>query len=373
MKVAPTSWKRPLVLALTGAALVIVWLKLTWWRYPAHFYDDAHLLDRDQRHLVNASFARLAESDGVDIRVLTTRSLVGEPIEAFALERMRALRIGEATDRRGLLVVLDVAENRVRFEVGPNLEFLITDAYSSYLAHDVIGPMLAAGATPMRILSSLWHVLRHRIDEGLLGQEWDPAVVTRIRDQQRLALGGGADAAATLADLSRLANQPAPPGALARYGPQATAEDALVRYQEWVQEPFAYTGVGLLSPSSRELMTDVNGDVSVGTWRFDQIAMTRERFALVERSGRAIGIPTVSPLTHPVWLVKDREGWRVELGPEFSIVRALAETPWRWTILQVDDPWLRAFGDLIEPMPLDQVRRFRDGNNTPIPGRGSFR
>ncbi len=367
------SRKRPLVLLLVGVLLILGALKLTWWRYPTHVYDEAEVLTRDERYLANTNYAMLTQTQGVDVRVLLTRSLGDLPLEAFALDRMRKLGVGEATERRGVLVVLDLASKRVRFEVGPNMEFLITDAYSSYLAHDVIGPMLAANASPMRMTSSLWHVLRYRIDEGLLGREWDPTAVSDIRERQRLALGGGAGATAALEDLARLANQPTPPEAAARYGPQSSAAEALARYLDWVQEPFAYVDAGLLSTTSRELMTDINSDVAVGTWRFDQIPMSHERFVLVERSGRAVGIPTMSPLTYPVWLSRGKAGWQVELLPDFTIVRGVFETPWRWTVMQQDDPWLRAFGDLLVPMADDRVNRFRDGNNTPIPERGSLR
>ena len=277
---------------------------------------------------------------------------------------------GRRPDRRSLLVVLDLTGKQCRVEVGPNLEFLFTDAYSSYLAHDLIGPMLATDAAPMRVMSALFHALRLRIDEALLGQEWDPAQVSAIRERQRLALGGGADAAAQLADLNRLANQPSSPGIAARYGAQPTAADALARYLEWVQEPFAYVDVGLVSAGSRDILTDINGDISVGAWRFDQLATRRERYTLVEREGRAVAIPTVSPLSHPAWFVRGRNGWQMELLPEFLIVRSVQDEPWRWTVLMQNDPWIRIFGDLTEQMPGSEVVRFRDGNNTAIPGRG---
>jgi TPM domain len=370
---APSQWKRPLLLILVGAALILGLLKLTWWRYPTHLYDEARLFDRDERETVSRFLAELTRATGADVRILTTRSIGTEPLRGFALRRMRELEIGETTDRRGILVVLDLERNRTRIEVGPKLEGLITDRYSGYLARDVLGPMLEAKAKPLRLMSVLYHVLRFRIDEGLLGKEWNPAELSGIHERQRLALGGGADAVATLDDLRRLANQPTPAQLKARYAAQATAADALVRYLEWAQEPFLYADVGLISGLSRDIMTTIDADVPVGAWRFDQPATAREQYQLVVRGVRAIGIPTVSPLSHPVWLVRERGGWQYELTPEYTSLSAVPDGPFTWTMLWQDDPWIREFGDLMVGTSDSRVYRFRDGNNTPLPTRGSYR
>jgi hypothetical protein len=373
MKLAPQSWKRPLILLLVGAALILGWLKLTWWRYPDHFYDEAHWVDRNQRFEVTAHLAELTKATGADVRIITTRSIQDESIKAFALRRMRELGVGKTTDRRGILVVLDLERRQARVEVGPKLEGIITDAYSGYVAHDILTPMLAAEAAPRRVMSVLYYMLRFRIDEGILGQEWDPAEVTAIQERQRLALGGGAEATATLADLSRLANQPSSERLKAYYRPASTAAEALERYLDWIQEPFAYVDVDFLSEFTKEISTTINHDVPVGAWRFDQVSLRRERYILVERGVRAIGIPTVSPLSHPVWLVRDRGGWRYELAPEYTTLSSLTGGAWRWTLLWHEDPWMNAFGDLVEDMAGSGVFRFNQGNNTPLPGRGSYR
>lgn len=373
MRLAPRSWKRPAVLLLIGAALIVGRLKQTWWKYPSHLYDEAQWLDKDQRFEASAHLAELTRATGADVRIIVTRSTQDEPLNGFALRRMRELGVGKTTDRRGILVVLDVERKQARVEVGPMLEGIITDAYSGYVAHDILTPMLAADAAPRRVMSVLHYMLRFRIDEGILGQEWDPAAVTAIHERQRLALGGGAEATATLADLSRLANQPATEALKARYRPAETAREALGRYLEWVQEPFVYSDVGFLSEFSKEIATTVDHDIPVGAWRFDQVALQRERYILVERGVRAIGIPTVSPLSHPIWLVRDRAGWTYELAPEYTTLRSVSTGAWRWTLLWQADPWMNAFGDLVENMAGSNVYRFRDGNNTPLPGRGSYR
>jgi TLP18.3/Psb32/MOLO-1 phosphatase superfamily protein len=373
MKFAPRSWKRPVILLLLGAVLIVVRLKQTWWRYPSHLYDEAHWFDRDQRFQVSSYLAELAKATGADVRVIITRSIGDEPIAAFALRRMRKLGVGETTDRRGILVVLDLERKRARVEVGPKLEGIITDAYSGYLAHDVLTPMLTVGTVPRRVMSILYYTLRFRIDEGILGQEWDPAEVTAIQERQRLALGGGAGASATLADLTRLGVQPAPGRLKAYYRSWPTATQALAQYQEWLQEPFAYADVDLLSDFTKEILTTIDNDTPVGSWRFDQVALSREHFVLVERGVRAIGIPTVSPLTHPVWLVKDRDGWKYELAPEYTTLRSVDAGAWRWTLLWQRDPWINDFADLMVNMPGTGVYRFQQGNNTPLPGRGSYR
>lgn len=373
MKLAPPSWKRPVLLMVLGAVLILGWLKLTWWKYPRHVHDEAHILDRELEFAVNKAYADFTKSAGVDVRILTIRSLREASLEKLALNRMRTLKVGATTDRRGLLVILDVESKQARLEVGPNLEGLFTDAYASYVARDVLAPMLQNETSPGRILSSLLHMLLFRVDQGLLGEEWDPAILTAIRERQRLALGGGADAVATLADANRLGAQPAPAALKPYYTAQPTAAQALERTLDWLQEPFAYHDVNLLSGASQFILTQVNNDMSVGNWRFDQVSLSKERFLLVERGTRAIAIPTVSPLTHPIWLLRGPDGWQYELTPEFATLWNVGPGPWRWLIIGENDPWIRELKDVLEPMPYEASYRFRDGNNTPIPGRDSYR
>ena len=366
-------WRRPLVLALVGVGIILGWLWLTRWRFGTHVYDEAGALSEDQRFTANVAYATLMWETGADVRVVITRTLGDEPIEQFALRWMRDRGIGQSVDRRGALLVLDLTGHQVRLEVGPKLEGIMTDAYAGYVAHDVLTPMLADSAQIPRLLSVAWHVLRFRIDEGLLDREWDPAVVTEIQERQRLALGGGAGAIAVLADAGRLANQPTPPELRDRYTAQPTAAEALARYEEWVQEPFEYDDVGLVSDGTRDYSTIVNNDVSAGAWRFDQIAILPERYHLVERGPRAVAIPTSSPLIEPVWFVKGKLGWQFDATPVFTVVHSTGGGPYTWGVAAEENMWTRTFGDLlVEMSDAPGVYRFQDGNNTALPNRGHF-
>lgn len=373
MRLAPQSMTRPLLLVAIGGVLIFARLKQSWWRYSTQLYDEAAILVPDQRRLLNAMLGELTSMTGVDLRIITTRSRDTEPIEMYSLRRMRELEVGSTTDRRGLLLVLDMEEKRARLEVGPNLEGIMTDTFAGYVARDVLTPMLARETHPPRMIYAAMVVLRFRINQGQLGQEWDSRIVTEIRERQRLALGGGADAVATLADLARLANQPAPARLREYYRAQPTAAEALKRYQDWVLEPFCYYDVEFLSPGSGKLLSTLQPDISAGAWRYDQLAIYREQYHLVERGRRAIGIPTRSPLSTPVWLVRDSTGWRYDVATGIRMEVTLGNSEWTWGVVAEPNEWTEAFGDLLVQMPGWGVYRFRDGNNTPIPGRGSYR
>ena len=374
MQLFPRSFKRPVLLLAIGGALIFLRLKQTWWKWPDQVYDEAALLDTDVRFQANAALAEVTKATGVDIRVLLVDSLAGEPIEMYALRRMRELDVGSTTDRRGILVVMDLGARRVRVEIGPKLEGIMTDSYAGYVARDLLSPALAGGTDPHRLLIMVTHILRFRIIEGLLGNEWDPAVVTDIRERQRLAVGGGAHSLVTLDDLSRLAQQPAPADRLRYYVPQPGAYEALARYLDWVQEPFSYPDVPLFTKQSHALLLQ-NRDNPVAAWRFDQLSISKERYQLTVRDSLAVAIPTSSPQSHPVWFSRGTEGWQVDMRPAWSIVQGLIASPWTWQIRTGPDPWVDQFADLLERMPHQEyyIVRFRMGNNTPIPERGSYR
>ena len=124
-------------------------------------------------------------------------------LESFSLQRVRDIGIGRESDRRGLLIVYDLAAQRMRIEVGPQLECVFTDAFVGYLMRDNARAFFAARDPGFGLRTTLF-MLQHRLREASLGMAYDPRAVSFITDSVRLAAGAGATAGVALGGDSSL-------------------------------------------------------------------------------------------------------------------------------------------------------------------------
>lgn len=126
-----------LVAAPTGAAPLV---KLT-----DYVVDRADILPADrERALIARLKAHEAETSN-QIAVATVRTLEGQTIEDAALEILRATELGQANRNNGVLLLIAVAERRMRIEVGYGLEGALPDAIAGQIIGQEIGPRFKAG------------------------------------------------------------------------------------------------------------------------------------------------------------------------------------------------------------------------------------
>ncbi len=83
--------------------------------------DRARYLEAAGVPRVETYLQQMYDESGVDIRFLFIGSIPGT-LEAFAVQQARAMGIGRAVDRRGVLFAYDVQRQQLRVEVGPKLE-----------------------------------------------------------------------------------------------------------------------------------------------------------------------------------------------------------------------------------------------------------
>src|SRR5690606_22202488 len=79
------------------------------------------------------------------IVVATIDSLEGEAIEPYANRLFRAWRLGQAGEDNGILLLVAVADRRMRIEVGYGLEGTLTDLHSKLIIENTMVPAFHAG------------------------------------------------------------------------------------------------------------------------------------------------------------------------------------------------------------------------------------
>ena len=106
--------------------------------------DFAGVVDQGSREQIDAYCARVEQTTGAEIALVTLSSTEGEPVEDVANLLYRKWGVGQKKTNEGVLVLLVVNDRRSRIEVGYGLEPVITDGYVGGLLRSLI-PSLRSG------------------------------------------------------------------------------------------------------------------------------------------------------------------------------------------------------------------------------------
>lgn len=107
--------------------------------------DNANLLTPQEETRLAASLEVLERRTSDQVVIVTTPSLGGRTIEAFGLALGNRWGIGQRDKDNGVLVILSVAEQKVRIEVGYGLEPILTNARAQAIIDQDMMPRLREG------------------------------------------------------------------------------------------------------------------------------------------------------------------------------------------------------------------------------------
>ena len=107
--------------------------------------DYAELLGSAAEAELESYLAAVEQSSGAQIALLTINSLEGDSLERFSLKVAEKWGIGSAETDDGALLLVSMADKKVRIEVGYGLEATLTDAVSGYIIRETIVPNFRRG------------------------------------------------------------------------------------------------------------------------------------------------------------------------------------------------------------------------------------
>src|SRR5690242_4530192 len=102
--------------------------------------DQANVIPPDVRAELEQKLRAYDDSSGNQLVVVTVQSLDGYPIEYWGYQLGRQWGIGQKDKNTGALLIVDVAEHKLRIEVGYGLEGTLTDALSDDIIRNTIVP-----------------------------------------------------------------------------------------------------------------------------------------------------------------------------------------------------------------------------------------
>ena len=300
---------------------------------PSLVDDRAGLLTSEQRDNVALHHAFLLSDFDIDYRLVTVRN--GGDLVGFGAERFKALEVGALSGSgRGLLLVIDPAQDRVRLEVGHALEGVFTDAFVAYVEQRQMVPFFQAERIADGILATT----------ELIVAEAQKAVARSGFDAAPGVAGsGGAGAAAR----ARIGEEAAP---VDESGPAvpagATPEQTLGAYFDAMRARDARTRLDLYTAATQAMlqdwvMTPAQMDNIVRTYR----SCTAEEAKLAPDGRRAvIRYPPAERQCSPWFLAIEQEGWKLDFTLMQGAIRFGRDNSWRFAD-GVPGTYAFAFGD----------------------------
>jgi uncharacterized protein len=107
--------------------------------------DQAGILDAGTRLQLTDKLTAYDQQSGNQLVVVTVQTLDGYPIEYWGYQLGRTWGIGQKDKNTGAILLVDVAEHKLRIEVGYGLEGTLTDVMSDDIIRNTIAPKFKQG------------------------------------------------------------------------------------------------------------------------------------------------------------------------------------------------------------------------------------
>jgi uncharacterized protein len=110
--------------------------------------DAANIIPPDRAAALTAKLEAFQKKTGRQLVVATIPSLNGDEIQDYGYKLGRAWGVGLKDANNGTILVIAPNDRKLGVEVGPGLEGVLTDAYSSVVINSKIVPAFKAGDMP---------------------------------------------------------------------------------------------------------------------------------------------------------------------------------------------------------------------------------
>ncbi len=299
-------------------------------------------------------------------RIMPAMDSWGNTIKTFEddLQRIPFGIGGKTREERGTLLLYDFNGKRLRVEVGYGLEGFFPDVFVSYLIHDHAPAFFSAGDVSVG-LRLLIRMLHYRIRQAVLGNEFDPTVLTAIRRQGHLSGGAGASAAmpsSRQGDIFRMATKQE----REYYSAQPTPEEVFQKYLEWLLAGQFIPVVDIFTKESQGLLATL--PMSKAYFHYILLRDYGKQFKIDTRGNVAMLYFTNDPLLDPFHFVKGEKGWQLDMYTGVIGAANYSGGVYTWGLNGQDNVYTRTFADKL--VNIKGFIRIADGDNRELPIRG---
>lgn len=308
----------------------------------------------------------IMRESGLDIRFVFLPGTGDKSIEMLATDLMDQLQIGGRTGHeRGVLLLYDMEGQRLKVEVGYGLEGWFPDAFVSYLVQDHARMFFSSGDISLGLRLML-RLLQHRIREAVIGNDFDPRALDKVRPLSHLSGGAGVSANVKLGGSTIASPAPDSVDPMA-YAAGDSPADAYHRYLDWLSRWPVSPQVDMFTPESRNYLASLH--LSAPYAEFILLGEYGKPFQVIERGDLALLYFTGTPFVSPHFFVRNDGRWRMDMIAEVRNTREHVGGEYTWAYRGDGDSYTLAFGDQL--VTLKGYRRIRDGDNRELLIRGS--
>jgi uncharacterized protein len=132
---------------------------------------------------VDAQLRAYKQQTGHELALLTVPSLEGDAIEEFSIRVAEVWKLGDPARDDGVLLLVAMADRRIRIDAGHGLEGDLTDVATSRIIRDVIAPEFKRGDPEAGIVAGLSAVMAATGGDGI------PLPERPVQRSQRRSVG----------------------------------------------------------------------------------------------------------------------------------------------------------------------------------------
>jgi uncharacterized protein len=147
--------------------------------------DYAGILGSSQEAELDGMLREAEEKTSSQVVLLTIPSLSGEVLEDFSIRVVQKWKLGQEGLDNGVLLLVAMAERKIRIEVGYGLESILTDAKSAYIIRELMVTQFKKGNYFAGIRSGLSAVT------GIIKKDFDitPEQLAKFREAEKDSKG----------------------------------------------------------------------------------------------------------------------------------------------------------------------------------------
>ena len=331
-----------------------------------HIFDEANILSNyDIQKFEEYTNYIFNESD-IDIRFVFVSDTGDKTIEELALEKMQQLGIGgENKEERGVLLLYDLKEKRLRIEVGYGLEEYFPDGFVSYLVHGHTKDFFSTGNITMG-LRLLIRMLHQRIRQEILGNVFDPWVVELISRQGYLSGGAGVSASIPKKALDAGIQQKSISDEEREgYSPQATPEAVYLKYIAWLIAGYYNPEINIFTTESQQYLASL--PMTKAYFHYILIQEYGRKYSISIRDNVALLYFINDPLVSPHFFIKGERGWQMDIVAEVRNTKEIVGGIYTWDYKGQNDIYTKTFVDKL--VSIKNYIRIMDGDNRELPVR----
>ena len=314
---------------------------------PSHdkyCFDYTETLPSKLVHRINMEGGGLNRNLDMDLVVVITPTIADRSIEDVAVKLFTGWEIGKSTaGKKGLLILIAKKEQKIKMEVGYDLEGVFTDAYIGLVERDMLKEFLEQSDWDRGFMSTIENMV-----ERIFGKGYYEEVRHKSSPKKEIGYYSQGAGAKTTFDLGAALQRPQPQTTKEFkefYGAQPTVERA---FECYITKNNTDYEIDLFTDESRQFFR--NWRTSSGQRRAEREAANGKQYIIKQRGKYAVLMaPFNTPINDfvrqnncPYYFRRGEKGWQVDIN---AMSRSIIMGPVSWHFLTKTHPYMFAFED----------------------------